>query len=116
MALNKHQLNDQQWIRETYAKNMVEMLKKDLIRNISMNNDSKEATFTYSFELGQDLLIEKIIEIANQEFINMLVEHLVSVYYDPKIDQERMCLKLRLNWHMDLNEGFIIYSSDEEQS
>lgn len=116
MPITKHELNNIHLVRERSAKYLVDKLKKHVLRDICVDTEVKTKTYLYIFALGQDLLIEKIIERLNHEFVDM-VETNVIVHYDPNVNQNRMTLRITLNWEMDLNEAFIMYdsSSDEDE-
>ena len=120
MPFTKHQLNDQQFIREIRANEFLERVKHEVILHISTHKDSKETEFQANFELGHDLLIERILELTYQEFTGILIEHSTEVGIEDDEHDNTPCiiLKLRFNWEMDLNEAFIVYdsSSDDEQS
>lgn len=113
MPFTKEQLNDQDFIRQNRVINTITKMKKNLIRHIHFNPNDKEKVFTLTFDLGQDLLIEKIVEMATQEFVNMVVEHSVTIRYRSSFNREVMILTLRLNWRIEdvLNQAFIVYDS-----
>lgn len=117
MPFTKHDLNNVHTLRNLLARDMVRDIKKHLINNAIIYPERKQINYSYSFELGQDLLIERFVELAEHEFVDM-VEHQIIVYHDHYLQREMMLLRVTINWEVNnvLNEAFVMYdSSDEEQ-
>lgn len=97
MPITKFQLNNIHELRDLLAEDIVKDLKKHLINHALLYFENKQYTYTYSFELGQDLLIERIVQVVKHELVNMVNEEII-VYYDHYLNRDMMLLKLVVNW------------------
>ncbi len=114
MPITKQNLNDVDFVYENTAKGMIHKIKKDLMMIISRNPSLKSTSFTFTFELYQMILVQKLIQLAKHEFMN-IVEETITQYYDLHDQRDFIFVRLNFNWDL-LNEAFIMhYSSEEEQ-